>query len=126
MKKITIELNLPYCSEAFKAAWETLVSMPKWRGKPGHSLQIALNRLGGFEEAFAIKLMEDAIIGNWQGVVFGGTENEYRKWLESRHVKVTGEVIRERMAEQWDQRLEIRQAEAVPMPEAVRKALLGK
>lgn len=74
-------LALPYCSAEFVSTWELLRKQPKWKKKTKSALQMSLNKLGKYPEEFAILLMENAIAGNWQGVVFTWTPDEFRKWL---------------------------------------------
>lgn len=67
-------LVYPFTSIAFMSAWETLRKTPKWEKKLNYALQLSLNKLGEFEEEFAIRQIERAIESNWTGVVFTGTE----------------------------------------------------
>lgn len=73
----------PSLSEKFLAVWGQLCQSPKWRSKPVSALQLALNKLTAYEEGFAILLMERAIMGNYQGVVFTDTQGEYLKWKQT-------------------------------------------
>lgn len=73
-------LALPYCSTEFVSTWEMLRKQPKWKKKTQSALQMSLNKLGKYPEEFAILLMENAIAGNWQGVVFTWTPDDFRKW----------------------------------------------
>ena len=66
------------------SAWMELVKTPKWKGKLNYALQISLNKLGKFEEEFAIRQIERAIESNWTGVVFSGTERDYQEWLNKK------------------------------------------
>lgn len=74
-------LALPYCSAEFVSTWDMLRKQPKWKKKTKSALQMSLNKLGKYPEEFAILLMENAIAGNWQGVVFTWTPDDFRKWL---------------------------------------------
>lgn len=78
------ELVYPFTSTAFMTAWEKLRSTPKWKGKLNYALQISLNKLGEFEEEFAISQIERAIESNWTGVVFTGTKRDYQEWLNQK------------------------------------------
>lgn len=73
-------LALPYCSIEFVSTWELLRKQPKWKKKTKSALQMSLNKLGKYPEEFAIILMENAIAGGWQGVVFTWTPDEFKKW----------------------------------------------
>ena len=77
-------LVYPFTSIAFMSAWTELVKTPKWKGKLNYALQISLNKLGQFEEEFAIRQIERAIESNWTGVVFSGTERDYQEWLKQK------------------------------------------
>ena len=82
-KKVVKEkssLVFPFASETFMATWNNLILQPKWKGKTDSALQLSLNKLSKYDEAFAILLMEDAIERNWQGVVFADTDEKYRQW----------------------------------------------
>ena len=78
------------------SAWTELVKTPKWKGKLNYALQISLNKLGQFEEEFAIRQIERAIESNWTGVVFSGTERDYQEWLKQKRmeaIRTVGELI---------------------------------
>ena len=77
-------LVYPFTSIAFMSAWTELVKTPKWKGKLNYALQISLNKLGKFEEEFAIRQIERAIESNWTGVVFSGTERDYQEWIKQK------------------------------------------
>ena len=79
-EKEVCELALPYCSAEFVSTWMALRKQPKWKKKTQSALQMSLNKLGKYPEEFAILLMENAIAGGWQGVVFTWTPDEFRKW----------------------------------------------
>lgn len=74
-------LSFPFSSDAFMLAWGKLVKEPKWKSKTVNALQLSLNKLGKYDERFAIKLMEDAIEHGWQGVVFKDTDAQYAEWM---------------------------------------------
>lgn len=80
-------LVYPFTSIAFMATWEELRNTPKWKKKLNYALQLSLNKLGQFEEAFAIEQMERAIESNWTGVVFSETGRIYQEWLNRKHGK---------------------------------------
>ncbi len=82
--KPPIKLDFPYSSDAFKKAWEQLLTSPKWKKKIQAALQISLNKLGKYEETFAIELMDDCFSAGWQGVVFPDTDEKYQKWLKGK------------------------------------------
>lgn len=73
-------LQLPYQSENFVKLWNNLLQTPKWRVKPLQILQANLNKLKMYDEPFAIQLIEQTLLGNWQGLIFRDTDNQYKKW----------------------------------------------
>jgi hypothetical protein len=82
-------LTLPFNSKRFESLWGQLVNMPKWKKKPLTSLSLALKRLGAYDEPFACELISRAIEGNYQGVVFSNTDEEYAK----RQKKSNGQIL---------------------------------
>ncbi|MCP4141264.1 MAG: hypothetical protein GY755_13440 [Chloroflexi bacterium] len=81
------ELLLPYQSEQFVSEWNALKSSPKWKSKPESALQLSLNKLGKYEEEFAIEQMIRARESNWTGVVFSETDRIYNEWLNKKNGK---------------------------------------
>ncbi len=71
----------PFENDEFSKIWEVLLGMPKWKKKPLSAITLACNKLKRFEIDFAASLVENAIIGNYQGVVFADTEQRYSNWL---------------------------------------------
>ena len=65
-KQRTIEL--PFSSVEFVSAWETLISQPKWKKKTVDALSASVKKLNGVSELYALKMIENAIAGNWQGI----------------------------------------------------------
>lgn len=78
-------LAFPFDSARFRSAWEMLRATPKWRKKQNYALQLSLDKLGRFEEEFAIEQIERAAESNWTGVVFPGTEDKYAEWLNRKY-----------------------------------------
>lgn len=62
------EIILPFTSAKFNLEWQKLISGPKWRKKPITALQEAAAQLAHEYEDDAIKMMQNAIVGNWQGL----------------------------------------------------------
>lgn len=60
--------ELPFLSEDFLIAWETLLSQPKWKNKTKDALKLALKKLSTKTEAVAIKMINNSIEGGWQGL----------------------------------------------------------
>lgn len=95
-KKQVPELQYPFTSELFIETWNILVSTPKWKKKIPHSLQLALNSLGKYNEEFSIMLMNKAIENGWQGVTYADTDEQYQKWLKSNgnsEIRTTGNSV---------------------------------
>lgn len=86
-EKPEMKLSLPYNSEKFIEAWNSLKLMPKWKGKPESALQKSLDKLARYEEEFAIYLINESIEKNWTGVVFDNTDDDYNKWKLKRNGK---------------------------------------
>lgn len=78
-------LEYPFTSQRFLSVWKALRQTPKWKNKLNYALQLSLNKLGKFEEDFAIEQMERAAESNWTGVVFPGTEEKYKEWLKLKY-----------------------------------------
>lgn len=78
--QVVSSLSLPFQTERFSSLWNELANMPKWKKKPLTSLNIALKRLGKYDEPFACELISRAIEGNYQGIVFSNTDEEFLKW----------------------------------------------
>jgi len=76
-------LQFPTCSPEFMENWTKLVAMPKWKKKMPLSLQMSLDKLAKYEDAFAVDLIKRAIEGDYQGVVFPDTDESYQKWLKA-------------------------------------------
>ena len=74
------KLVFPYQSEKFMLLWDELVKMPKWRKKPFSALQLTLHKLSEFDEDFVIELIENAITGNYQGIIFSNTKEKYEQF----------------------------------------------
>ena len=92
-------LEFPFSSVRFMSTWESLCQTPKWRKKLNYALQLSLNKLGKFEEDFAIEQMERAIESNWTGVVFSGTEEKYQEWLSLKYGKTESQRQNNRNAD---------------------------
>ena len=87
-------LILPFASDKFRETWEALCEEKNWKGKTQKALQLTLNKLGRYEEAFAIELMEKTIENGWKGVVFADTDAKYQEWLSARQLAKDNAVPR--------------------------------
>lgn len=81
-------LILPFSSDRFRETWEALCEEKEWAKKSRNALQIALKKLGRYDEAFAIELMEKAIEKGWKGVVFDDTDAKYQEWKSARQFAI--------------------------------------
>ena len=79
-KTPTKRLAIPFQTERFMEVWNTLLVQPKWKNKTNKALQLSLNKLAKYDEAFAIQLIETAIERGWMGVVFDDTDERYKQW----------------------------------------------
>ena len=77
------ELKIPFNDPVFIDTWNELKIQPKWKHKSFHALQMALNQLSVYPVRFAVHLMQNAIAGNYQGVVFDNTPERYKRWLQT-------------------------------------------
>lgn len=80
-KKKEKDPDLLFTSLVLQEKWTKLLSMPKWRKKPEESIIQTFERLKKYEEEFVLDLLESAISGNWQGVIFPETDMKYAQWL---------------------------------------------
>jgi len=78
----TTLLNFPFTSADFLKSWGELMKLIKWKTKPLTAIQKTLNQLSKYDEAFAIGLIDSAISGDYQGVVFSNTDEQYMKWKQ--------------------------------------------
>lgn len=79
-------LILPFSSDKFRMTWEALCEEKEWKKKSENALRLTLKKLGRYDEAFAIELMERAIEGGWRGVVFQDTDAKYQEWKSARQL----------------------------------------
>lgn len=69
----------------FMAAWTILLDCPKWKKKTTTALAASLKQLEKYPPEFAAGLIQNAIAGNYQGVVFGDTPDAFAKWQKARN-----------------------------------------
>lgn len=87
-------LILPFYSDRFRQTWEALCEEKEWKKKTRNALQLALNKLGRYDEAFSIQLMEATIEGGWKGVVFPDTDEKYQEWKSARQQRIDNQTPR--------------------------------
>lgn len=75
-------LKCPF-NEETKKKWLELCDLKRWRKKEVKTLQSSLKKLMEFDEVFACDLMDFAIAGGYQGVVFPDTKRKYEAWKRS-------------------------------------------
>jgi hypothetical protein len=107
IKKI-LESELPFTSEIFKENLEKLLKTKNWQKKPESAVELALKKMKKYDENFINQLIENAIIGGWQGLFFPNTDENYKKYLNGNQKgnsnfggqpkKGTGEVLEEALA----------------------------
>lgn len=93
-KEAPAPLILPFDSDRFRQTWEALCEEKEWKKKTRNALQLALNKLGRYDEAFAIQLMEATIEGGWKGVVFPDTDAKYQEWKSARQQRIDNQTPR--------------------------------
>lgn len=76
-----VEIVYPYDSEKFMSRWKILVDTPKWKKKKPSAIQMSLMQLSEFNEEFSISLIESAISGDYQGLVFSDTKDKFNKFI---------------------------------------------
>lgn len=74
-------LPLPFEGSEFAETWHTFYTTnTKQHGKAITAFSLMLKKLGAKPEAFAVLMLEKAIMGNWQGVENGGTARDFLDW----------------------------------------------
>ncbi len=72
---------MPFEGPEFAQVWRTFYTEnAKQVGKPLSAFELMLKKLGARPEAFAVLMVEKAIMGNWQGVENGGTARDFLEW----------------------------------------------
>lgn len=87
-------LTLPFSDPEFIKTWNELRKQPKWRKKTVTALQKSLDKLSRYDVRFAIELMNTAIEGGYQRVVYDETSSSYEQWMKS-HPQVQPDQERE-------------------------------
>lgn len=88
-KKQPEALQFPFSGPEFLIAWNKLISLPKWNKKPLATIQQSLDNISKYDEEFAINQINRAIAGNWQGLTFSNTDDEFIKWKNQRNGKTS-------------------------------------
>jgi hypothetical protein len=62
------EYILPFNSLNFELAFKKLLTQPKWENKSSDAIEASLKKLAQVSESEAIEAINDAIVGNYQGI----------------------------------------------------------
>lgn len=83
-------LPLPFEGAEFADTWRTFYTTnTKQVGKNISAFVLMLKKLGAKPEAFAVVMLEKAIMGNWQGVENAGTGRDLQEWQAEQARKPT-------------------------------------
>jgi len=82
-------LQFPFTGPKFLEAWNKLITLPKWKKKPLSAIQQSLDNISKYDEEFAVKQINDAHAGNWQGLTFPDTDEKFLKWKNQRNGKTS-------------------------------------
>lgn len=82
---VATEAPCPFEEAGFWELWIKLLESPKWKKKPLSAIQMACTRLKRFDVDFAAILVETAIEGNYQGVVFPDTVQRYEVYKSKKN-----------------------------------------
>lgn len=80
LARLSFENNNCIFENEFKKAWLKLLSEKKWSTKSQSAIDASLKNLMKYDEVFAQTLVENAIAGEYQGVTFPSTDNDYKKF----------------------------------------------
>lgn len=72
---------LPFKSENFIKKFETLLKTKKWQKKGDSAVWLSIEKMKKYNEEFVVGLIERAIIGEWQGLFFSNTDDDFKKFL---------------------------------------------
>lgn len=79
---IPTDILPPDVSTNFRDAWTILMQSPKWKGKRVGLLQRTIQQLQAFDERYAIMLIENAAMSDYNNVVFEDTQEKYERWKQ--------------------------------------------
>jgi hypothetical protein len=94
-------LNTP----EFVAAWNILLGQKKWKKKEPSAIEAALKKLSCYPPEFAAELVETAIAGEYQGVVFSSTPGDFKKWFAQNNLSNEKEQLNGRNGNRIDNEL---------------------
>jgi hypothetical protein len=76
-------LPLPFEGQEFTGTWRSFYTTnTKQAGKAITAFELMLKKLGKYPEAFAVLMIEKAIMGNWQGIENAGTARDFADWQQ--------------------------------------------
>jgi hypothetical protein len=76
-------LPLPFEGAEFAGTWRSFYTTnTKQAGKAITAFELMLKKLGKYPEAFAVLMIEKAIMGNWQGIENAGTARDFADWQQ--------------------------------------------
>ena len=61
-------IPLPFNGAEFVSTWELLCQQPKWRKKSRAALEMSAKKLGQYSERVAVRMMQETIANDWQGL----------------------------------------------------------
>ena len=67
-KNNNISIPLPFTGAEFVSTWELLTQQPKWRKKSRAALEMSLKKLATYPERIAVRMMQNTIANDWQGL----------------------------------------------------------
>lgn len=81
-----ILLSIPNClnTPEFMERWGALLKTKKWCKKANSTLQNILEELSKYDVEFAIKIMGNTIMNEYQGLIFDNTPEVYEKWKKAK------------------------------------------
>ena len=80
----------PFNSEEFTEVWNKFLQCPKQRKKPPSAIELISKKLKNYDEKFSIELLENAISGNYQGVIFADTNEKYERYKRKTNGAIRG------------------------------------
>lgn len=89
-KKSFEETGCTFETNAFKKSWLEILGTSKWLKKEESAINKSLKSLMKFDEDFSLALVDRAIAGGYQGLIFENTQSNYEKYLREKNQKQHG------------------------------------
>lgn len=84
-----------------------LVTMPKWVKKPETAIRLSIKKLAEFQPAYQKVLIESAISGNYQGLIFSDSKQKEITYLKSINNEPVSKISRlQRIISSEDNRIQ--------------------